>query len=61
MSSSSAHSIEIDNLDDSDLPWSIHELEKTELINQVNEWSFPIFKFYEKSNHYVLSKVNFVF
>lgn len=48
---------ENENLDDGGLPWSINELENTELICQMHDWNFPIFKFYEKSNHYVLSKV----
>ena len=46
---------EIDSIDD--LPWTLNELENTELVNQIHDWNFPIFKFYEKSNTFVLSKV----
>lgn len=42
------------------LPWNPDELEENEYLNHLNDWSFPIFQFYDTNNEHVLSQVSSV-
>lgn len=42
-----------------DLIWQTEDLKNLDLLNYLHDWSFPIFQFYEISNHNVISQVSF--
>lgn len=39
------------------LAWQAEDLKDLDLLNYLHDWSFPIFQFYEKSNHNIISQV----
>lgn len=40
-----------------DLLWQTDDLKDLDLLNYLHDWNFPIFQFFEKSNHNVISQV----
>ena len=44
-----------------DLLWQTDDLKDLDLLNYLHDWNFPIFQFFEKSNHNVISQVIFFF
>lgn len=52
-----ANSNETCNQNGHALPWTPDELGDNVYLNHLNDWSFPIFQFYDTNNEHVLSQV----